>query len=598
MDKDSKIYKIRHSLSHILAQAVLEMFPEAKLGYGPPVENGFYYDFELPRPLVPEDLPILEKKMKHFIKQNQSFEMSKKPIDEAMEFIKSINQIYKQEGSADLKASGETEISFCENKLPNGNPTFVDMCEGHHVEKTNEIPENAFKLDRIAGAYWKGEAERPMLTRIYGLAFETKAELDEFLNQRTEAEKRDHRKLGQSLKIFFTDEIVGKGLVMWQPNGTIIRDEIEKLAREKEANQKYLRVITPHLAKEELFLKSGHLPYYKDDMYPAMVMDDGTYYLKAMNCPHHHIMYGHEPHSYKDLPLRLAEYGTVYRNELSGTLAGLLRVRCLAMNDAHIYCRKDQIKEEFENALRLTMEYFEIFGLKDYWFRLSKWDPKRTDKYINEPDNWEYSEKTIREILDSIGVKYIEVEDEAAFYGPKVDIQFKSIIGRTETMSTVQLDFAAKTRFNLMYKDSKGEDNNEVFVIHRAPLSTHERFIAFLIEHFAGAFPTWLAPTQVRILPVSDKFLDYANEVQSSLLKENVRVEMDDSSESLGKKIRNAELMKIPYMIVIGEKEVEQKELAIRNYHTKDQNNINLESFMELITDEIRSRKLPYTQKA
>ena len=467
---------------------------------------------------------------------------------------------------------------------------FTDLCRGGHTDDLSAIDPESFKLDRVAGAYWRGSEKNPMLTRIYGIAFEGKSKLDEFLHMREEAEKRDHRKIGQEQKLFFVDDMVGKGLIMWQPNGTIIRDEVEKLAKEKESQQEYVRVVTPHLAKEQLFLASGHLPYYKDDMYPAMVMDDGTYYLKAMNCPHHHIMYRHEKHSYRDLPIRFAEYGTVYRNELSGTLAGLLRVRCLAMNDAHIYCRKDQIKEEFEKALRLTMEYFEIFGLKDYWFRLSKWDSNHKDKYIDEPENWSYTEGVIREILDDVGVKYIEAEDEAAFYGPKVDIQFKSVIGRTETMSTVQLDFAAKKRFELVYTDNEGKENNDVFVIHRAPLSTHERFMAFLIEHFAGIWPVWMAPLQVAVLPVGEMHEEYAKGVNDALKKAGVRSELW-TADGLGKRIRKAKVEKVPYQIVIGDKERDADSITVEGRNDLKLEQINLEEFTLRILEEIKNRK-------
>src|SRR3989338_3389204 len=358
--------------------------------------------------------------------------------------------------------------------------------------------------------------------------------------------------------------MVGKGLVMWLPNGTTICDEIERLVNAKESEYGYARVITPHLAKEELFLTSGHLPYYKEGMYPGMVMDDGTYYLKAMNCPHHHRIYLHSPHSYRDLPLRLAEYGTVYRNELSGTLAGLLRVRGLAMNDAHIYCRKDQIKDEFKKVMELTKFYFDLFGLRNYWFRLSRWNPDHVEKYINEPENWEYAESIIREVLVETGVQFVEAVDEAAFYGPKIDVMFKSVIGREETMSTVQLDFAAKKRFHLAYTNEKGEADESVFVIHRAPLSTHERFMAFLIEHYAGSFPVWLSPVQMQFVPVTSKHNAAVRKIAKPFIAAGVRVHVDEANETVGYKIRKAEKHKVPYMIVIGDKEKAGKKLAVR----------------------------------
>jgi threonyl-tRNA synthetase len=373
---------------------------------------------------------------------------------------------------------------------------------------------------------------------------------------------------------------------MWLPKGTVVREQIEKLAKETEERYGYVRVVTPHIAREELFLTSGHLPYYKDSMYPPMVMDDGTYYLKAMNCPHHHRIYLNKPRSYRDLPLRLAEYGTCYRNELSGTLSGLLRVRCMAMNDAHMYCRKDQIKSEFASVLKMTKEYFDIFGLKDYWFRLSKWDSKHTEKYINQPENWEYCEGVLRDVLVEMRLPFKEVSDEAAFYGPKVDVQFKSAIGREETMSTIQLDFAAKGRFGLSYVDAEGKQNGEVFVIHRAPLSVHERFMAFLIEHYAGAFPLWLAPVQVALLPIGEKHVEYAHAVAAQLKKAGIRVEVHAEGKSIGAKIRHATLQKIPYMAIMGDKEVSSESMSVRARDGHDLGSQTAAEFThKLITD-------------
>ncbi len=481
MDKQSKEYleNLRHSTAHLLAAAVMELWPDTKRTIGPSIENGFYFDFEFSKPISESDFPQIEAKMKELAKDWKGFERHElSPADAKKEYPENP---YKHELIDEFSGEGQTLTFYKSGE-------YWDLCRGGHVLHPNSELKH-FKLLKIAGAYWRGDEKNPMLTRIYGTAFATKDELDAHLTQLEEAKKRDHRKLGKELELFFIDDMVGKGLVMWLPKGTILRDQVEKLAKEKEAEAGYVRVSTPHIAKEELFLTSGHLPYYKDSMYPPMVMDDGTYYLKAMNCPHHHRIFQFRPRSYKELPLRLAEYGTCYRNELSGTLAGLLRVRGMTMNDAHMYCTKEQIKEEFAGVLQLTMEYFKIFGLTDYWFRLSKWDPKHTEKYIDEPENWKFSENVLREVLQKLKVKFVEVEDEAAFYGPKVDVQFKSVIGREETMSTIQLDFAAKKRFGLMYIDEKGHQNNDVFVIHRAPLSVHERFMAFLIEHYAGAFP-------------------------------------------------------------------------------------------------------------
>ncbi|MCI0620009.1 threonine--tRNA ligase, partial [Candidatus Wolfebacteria bacterium] len=382
---------------------------------------------------------------------------------------------------------------------------------------------------------------------------------------------------------------VGKGLVMWLPRGTIIRNEIEKLAVEMEDAGGYVRVVTPHIAKEELYLTSGHLPYYKDSMYPPMEMDDGTYYLRAMNCPHHHRIYLHKPHSYRDLPIRIAEYGTVYRNELSGTLAGLLRVRGLAMNDAHIYCRKDQIQDEFRSVMKLVMGYFKIFGLTDYSFRLSKWDPAHTEKYINEPENWEYTQSALRDCLNEMKVPFTEAENEAAFYGPKVDVQFKSVIGREESMSTIQLDFSAKERFGLSYIDKNGRENNEVFVIHRAPLATHERFLAFLIEHTGGVFPLWLSPVQVKALSIGEGHIAFAREVAEQLRAARIRAELDDSNETLGTKIRNWKLEKVPYALVVGDEEIKSREVTVEK-RDGGKEKLSVEKLTEKLQAEIRER--------
>jgi len=557
--KKEDLEKIRHSLSHIMAAAVVKLWPGAKLGIGPSIEDGFYYDFDLgDAKISEEDFPRIEKEMRKVIAEKLDFIHSEKDYDEAVAWAKDNDQPYKLELIEELRSANEP-ISFY------ASGDFTDLCAGPHVANTGEV--GAFKLMRVAGAYWRGDEKNPQLQRIYGVAFETDEKLQAYLLQLEEAKKRDHRKIGKEMELYFIDdEMVGKGLIMWLPNGTVMRDQVEALAKEKEKEYGYERVVSPHLAKEKLYKTSGHLPYYQDDMYPAMVMDDGTYYLKAMNCPHHHRMFQFKNRSYKEMPLRLAEYGMCYRNELSGTLAGLLRVRGLAMNDAHIYCTKDQIKDEFRSVLRLTKEYFDLFGLTYYWFRLSKWDPNHTDKYIDEPENWQFTESILREVLESEGLPFQEADDEAAFYGPKVDVQFKSALGREETMSTIQLDFAAKKRFDLKYIDETGAENNEVFVIHRAPLSVHERLLAFLIEHYAGKFPVWLAPEQLRLIKVKDdpKIDKFASEILELAKEKGIRVSLDDSNNSVGKKIRDAEIAKVPYSVVLGEKEVESGKLPVR----------------------------------
>lgn len=566
----SYLWKLRHTTEHVLHQAVKELFPSIHLAMGPATDEGFYFDFDSSPEgrdavKISEDMfPKIEKRMKAIIQRNMPLTRHEISVAEARELF--ADNPYKLEWIDGIEAKGELVTIYWTGE-PNKPGSMVDLCAGPHVAKTGEI--KAFKLLSVAGAYWHGDEKNKMLTRIYGTAFESQAELDEFVHLQEEAKKRDHRKLGQELELFFIDEMVGKGLIMWLPKGQIVKQKIEQLAMEMEEKAGYQRVTTPHIAKEELFLTSGHLPYYKDGMFPAMVMDDGTYYLKAMNCPHHHRMFQFKPRSYREFPIRFAEYGMCYRNELSGTLNGLLRVRGLDMNDAHIYCRKDQIEDEFKAVLTLTQNYFKLFGLKDYWFRLSKWDPNHTEKYINEPENWEHAQGVLRKVLQEMGVRFVEADDEAAFYGPKVDVQFKSVVGREETMSTIQLDFLAKSRFGLSYVDQEGKINNEVFVVHRAPLSVHERFMAFLIEHFAGAFPVWLSPVQVKVLPIADRHHAFAQVVVEKLKAAGIRVEFDDSSETLGKKIRNAQMEKVPYMAVIGDSEVDSGSVAVRKRGTQ-----------------------------
>ena len=570
---------MRHSCAHVLAQAVLNMFPEAKLGIGPPIENGFYYDFELPRTLIPEDLPILEKKMKQIVKQNQKFVGKEMDADNAIAFLKETDQKYKIELIEEFKERGDT-LTFYENVMPgDGKPMFVDLCKGGHTDHTGQI--GPFKLMKIAGAYWRGDEKNPMLQRIYGTCWATQDELRDHLKQIEEAKKRDHRKLGKDLDLFTFDEEVGAGLPLWLPNGTVLIDMLEGLAKKKEDEQGYKRVRTPHIAKEELYLRSGHLPYYKDHMYPAMEMDNEKYYLKAMNCPHHHKIFAARPRSYRDLPLRLAEYGHCYRFEDSGALFGLMRVRSMCMNDAHIYCTDEQFEEEFNKVIDLYLYYFKLFGIEKYQMRFSKHSKEGLGKkYVDNEKLWIKTEDNVRKVLEKSGVPFVEAEDEAAFYGPKIDVQVWSAIGREFTLSTNQLDFAIPGKFNLVYTDADGKEKTPI-CIHRAPLSTHERLIGFLIEHYAGAFPFWLAPLQVKILPVSDKFNSYAYEVLDALEKDGIRVEIDTAKESLGKKIRNAEMQKIPYMLVIGEQEVADKTVAARDYQTKNQETYSLDDFLK-----------------
>lgn len=573
---------LRHSCAHLMAAAVMELWPETKRTIGPAIEDGFYFDFEFSRPISEEDLTKIEAKMREILPSWNEFSRHELSAEEAKkEFA---DNPYKQELIEEFSSKGEKLLFYKSGE-------YWDLCRGGHVEHPGRELKH-FKLLKIAGAYWRGDEKNKMLTRIYGTCWPTKDELEKYLLQLEEAKKRDHRKIGKDQELFFIDEVVGKGLIMWLPNGTILRDQIEKLAKDMEEQQGYVRVATPHIAKEELFLTSGHLPYYKDSMFPPMEMDDGTYYLKAMNCPHHHRIFQHRPHSYKEMPVRLAEYGTCYRNELSGTLAGLLRVRGMSMNDAHLYCTKDQIKDEFTKVLKLTMNYFEIFGLKDYWFRLSKWSPEHKEKYIDEPKNWEFTEGILRDVLKELNVPFLEADDEAAFYGPKVDVQFKSAIGREETMSTIQLDFAAKKRFGLSYTDAEGKQNGEVFVIHRAPLSVHERFLAFMIEHFAGAFPTWLAPVQAVVVPISQENNDYAKKILHELQKNGIRAENWNEAESMQNRIRKAEQEKVPYMLVVGRREADEGKVAVRGRGNKNLGTMPIEELTLKLGKEISSRSL------
>ncbi len=566
LDHDSPLYRMRHSLAHILAQAVMEYRPGTQLGFGPPTESGFYYDFLLPEPITQEDLPAIEKLMRKIIGQNQPFEFSARQPQEAYAFLEGLGQTLKREYAEDLVAQqGEAEVTFY------ANGSFVDMCEGPHVEATGKIPAKAFTLDAISGAYWRAKESNPQMTRIYGLAFENEKELKAYLERRKLALERDHRKLGRELGIFMISDEVGPGLPLWLPHGAVLREEIEKFSKEMEFRGGYVRVNTPHITKEQLFYTSGHLPYYKDTMFPPMQLEgESAYYLKPMNCPMHHLIYGHEPRSYRDLPLRIAEWATDYRYEMSGALSGLVRVRGMHMNDAHIYCRVDQLHDEFTAVLELHKLFYEHFRLGDFWMRLSLHDPENKTKYLDNPEAWAFTEKMLRDILDASGLPYTAVMDEAAFYGPKVDFQIRNVIGREETASTGQLDFGGPLRFDLEYVDEHGQKQRP-YVIHRAPLGTHERFLSFLIEHFGGAFPTWMAPVQVRLVPVAEPFVEYAHKLAAALRDDLFRAEVDDSHDSFNKRIRTATVQKIPNVFVIGGNEAESESVTWRRYGHKEQ---------------------------
>jgi len=583
-ESEQGLYILRHSCAHLLAQAVVEIFPGAKPTIGPPIEHGFYYDFHMD-PIGDNDLKKIEKRMQQLVREN----------------IKIHREEYENSELREMFQGNKFKIEIMDDKIGNevGSTAyrqgdFVDLCRGPHVPSTSHL--RWFKLTSTSQAYWRADRNREPLTRIYGMCYATKEGLKERQRQIEEASKRDHKKIGKEMELYMIDEMIGKGLPVWLPNGEILKSEIERYALETEEEYGYDRVTTPVLAKKELFECSGHLPHYAEGMYPPMEMDDGTYYLKAMNCPMHHLVFSNKKRSYRELPLRIAEYGTVYRNEMSGTLAGLLRVRMLSMNDAHIYCTLEQVGQEVASNIKMVQDYYSSFGFENYHFRLSLWDPENTDKYIKQPENWNSTQDHLRRILDELKVPYVEAIGEAAFYGPKIDIQFTTALGREESMSTIQLDFAAKERFELSYKDEKGEENGEVFVIHRAPLSTHERFVAFLTEHWAGNFPTWLSPKQIQIITISEKQKEYAREVEKSLADIGVRVSVDDSDATIGKKIRMHRKMRPAYMLILGEDEEKEKTVSIRidrkgEPRSGEQcNGVPLNEFLEKISEEITSR--------
>lgn len=570
-----------HSSAHLMAEAVESIYPGVKFWVGPPIDKGFYYDMDLGgRSITEEQLKEIEKKMIELSRQGNVYVRKEVPKNEALQYFTEKGDEYKLDL---LQGLNDGEITF----YTQGN--FTDLCRGPHIPHTGLI--KAIKLTSVAGAYWKGDEKNKMLTRVYGVTFPNQKELDEYLQMLEEAKKRDHRKLGKELGIFTMDDDVGPGLPLWMPNGTIIIEELEKLAKETEQAAGYKRVVTPHIAKESMYLTSGHLPYYQDSMYPPMELEGQKYYLKAMNCPHHHKIFAAESRSYKELPLRLAEYGTCYRYEQSGELFGLMRVRCLHMNDAHIYCTKEQFYEEFKAVNDMYLKYFKIFGVDKYVMRLSLHDPaKLGQKYVDEPELWKETEALVRDVLIRTKTPFVEVQDEAAFYGPKIDVQIWSAIGREFTLATNQVDFAQGRRFQLNFTNKENQAETPL-IIHRAPLGTHERFIGFLLEHYAGKFPTWLAPLQVKILPISDKFADYGKEVLAMLLKAGIRAEMDDRNEKIGKKIRDTELMKVPYMFVIGEKEVAERKVAVRKQGAGDQGTKDISEIISNLKVEIEERQ-------
>jgi len=570
-----------HSSAHLMAEAVEALYPGVKFWVGPALESGgFYYDMDLGgRHIGDEDLRKLEAKMAELAKQNEEYRRKEISKAEAIKYFADKGDEYKLDLLENLQ---DGQITF----YTQGN--FTDLCRGPHIPNTGFV--KAIRLTNIAGAFWKGDEKNKQLTRVYGVTFPSQKELDEYLAMIEEAKKRDHRKLGKELGIFTFDEQVGPGLVLWMPNGTVIIEELEKLAKETELKAGYKRVVTPNIAKESLYITSGHLPYYQDSMFPPMELEGEKYYLKSMNCPHHHKIFGAEQKSYKDLPYRLAEYGTCYRYEQSGELFGLMRVRALHMNDAHIYCTREQFFDEFKAVNEMYLKYFKIFGVDKYVMRFSTHDPaKLGQKYIDEPELWKETEDLVRDVLIRTNTPYVEVPGEGAFYGPKIDVQIYSTIGREFTLATNQVDFAQGRRFKLEFTN-KDNQMETPLIIHRAPLGTHERFIGFLLEHYAGKFPVWLAPLQVKVLPITDKSLEYAQNLSILLKNADIRVEVDDRSEKIGKKIRDTELARVPYMLVVGEKEMSENKVAVRRQGKGDLGTKGIEEFIAEVRKEIIER--------
>lgn len=592
--KNDNLEILRHSASHILAAAVLEMFPDAKFGIGPAIENGFYYDFDLPRTLIPEDLPLLEEKMRKIIQANYPFEKQEIDVKKASGLFKKAKQDYKAElikdilkGTKSLKRDLVPKVSIYKT----GN--FIDLCAGPHIDSTGEIKSDAFKLTKISGAYWKGSEKNKMLQRIYGTAWNSKKELDEYLHMLDEAEKRDHRKLGKELDLFVFSETIGKGLPLWTEKGTIIRRELERFIVDEEIKRGYKHVCTPDIAKIDLYKKSGHYPYYKDSMYAPITIDEEQFMLRPMSCPHHFELYLSKPHSYRELPMRIAELVKLYRYEKSGELTGLVRVRNFCLADAHIICAdKKQAKQEITSALDLIEYATNILGLKmgtNYWYRLSLGDRKDEKKYFKDDKSWDEAEKVLKEVLKERECTFVETENEAAFYGPKIDIQMKNASGKEDTAFTVQYDFVMPKKFKLTYIDDKGKEK-EAIVVHRSSIGCIERLIAFLIEHYAGNFPLWLSPVQVEIIPVSEKFIDYAEKVEKQLKENNIRASLNRADETLGKKIREAQKQKINYMLIIGEKEQSAEIVAIRERAKGDLGTMKAEEFIKKISQEIKDK--------
>jgi threonyl-tRNA synthetase len=577
--KDERLYRMRHSAAHIMAEAVLEMFPEAKFAIGPPIDVGFYYDFELPRALTPEDLPEIEGRMRERIASDVGFEHSEMSKADALERF--AEQPFKVEL---IKGIADDHVSLYRQG------EFVDLCEGPHVEHAAQVP--PFKLTSVAGAYWRGDEKRPMLQRIYGAMFETQEELDEYLARIEEAARCDHRKLGRELELFTSSDLVGAGLPTLLPKGATIRRLLEEYILKQERESGYQHVYSPVLGKVDLYKTSGHWEHYRDGMFPPMKLEHEEMVLRPMNCPHHILVYQTQLHSYRELPLRIAEIGTMYRYEKSGVVGGLSRVRAMALNDAHIFCRPDQIKSEIAGVMRLVERAYATLGIKDYVYRLSLRDAADTEKYVQDDELWSVAERELREAMDELGLPYYEGVGEAAFYGPKIDIQIRDTMGREETMSTVQVDRHLPNQFDLEYIGEDGAKHRPV-MIHRGIIGTMERMMAYLIELYAGAFPTWLAPVQAVVIPIADRHSDYAHEVLASLRTAGLRADIDARSERMNSKIRDAQLQKIPYMLVVGDREAEAQAVAVRTRAGEDLKSMPVFQFVDRLQDEVATALEP-----
>ena len=577
-ESDEALEVLRHSTAHLTAQALKRLYPGIKLGIGPVIEGGFYYDVDAPEPISADDFPKIEKEMKKIISENLEIERKNVSRDEAQKIYEEVGDEYKLELLEAIPANEQVSIYY--------QGEFFDLCRGIHVPSTGKLKE--FKLLSLAGAYWRGNSDNKMLQRIYGTAFFKKEDLEHHLKMLEEAKERDHRKIGKELELFTLSQTVGQGLPLWLPNGATIRRIIERYIVDKEVKLGYKHVYTPVLGSKKLYETSGHWDHYQEDMFPPMEMDNETLVLRPMNCPHHMEVYKSSMHSYRQLPIRIGELGTMHRYESSGGLSGLQRVRGMTLNDAHIFVRPDQIKEEFKRVVELILDVYKDFDLNDYKFRLSYRDPQDTEKYFDDDAMWEKAQSMLKEAMDDLGLDYFEAEGEAAFYGPKLDVQVKTAIGKEETLSTVQLDFLLPERFDLTYVGEDGKQHRPV-VIHRGVVSTMERFVAFLIEEYKGAFPTWLAPVQVEVIPVSNEVhYDYARNVVEKLQAAGLRVEMDDREEKLGYKIREAQMKKIPYMLVLGDKELEAGSVNVRRYGSQDSETVSFDEFLNNLIKEAR----------